>query len=138
MFGVIMGVCLEELGDRGALRDGTVRVPRPLGLTGSKGSGKGPGLCHTSPLWCQRIRSSRAESTMFYYRQDFAEFTRYCERHRQQPLPASEKIVCALLSHIADSGRFKSGSIARFVSAISAMHRAAGHESPTKKNPSGS
>jgi site-specific recombinase XerD len=76
-------------------------------------------------------RASRAESTLRGYRSDWAGFQQWCQQNWLDCLPASPSTVAAYISHCADTGKLKSGSIQRRVAAISAMHTSSGQNSPT-------
>jgi site-specific recombinase XerD len=76
------------------------------------------------------VRASRAPNTLRAYRADWGHFTAWCASAGVASLPAAAETVASYLSVMADSG-LKAGSVQRRVSAIAAMHRAAGHESPT-------
>lgn len=76
------------------------------------------------------LEQSKARNTRRAYRADWADFTAWCERYRQQPLPASAETVAY---YLADrSGQLKTSTLERRLAAIAEAHRAAGHESPTK------
>jgi site-specific recombinase XerD len=76
------------------------------------------------------VRASRSPNTLRAYRSDWAHFTAWCARAGVASLPAAAETVASYLTTVADSG-LKAGSVQRRVSAIAAMHGAAGHDSPT-------
>ncbi len=76
-------------------------------------------------------RASRAASTLRGYRSDWKDFQRWCALNWMDSLPATPETVAAYISHCADRGDLKAGSIQRRVSAIAAIHTGHGHSSPT-------
>ena len=74
-------------------------------------------------------RLSKAENTLRGYRTDWRDFSQWCERNNQRPLPASPETVAAYIAECA--GRLKVGSIQRRLNAIAEAHKAMGVESPT-------
>ena len=79
------------------------------------------------------VAASRAENTTRVYRTGWAQFTAWCDEHGVTPLPAgAETVAC----YVADLARVaKPATIDLRLAAISAAHRAAGHDSPTKEEP---
>ncbi|MGO9148185.1 MAG: site-specific integrase [Acidimicrobiales bacterium] len=77
------------------------------------------------------VAASRAENTTRVYRTGWAQFTAWCDEHGVVALPAgSETVAC----YVADLARVaKPSTIDARLAAISAAHRAAGHDSPTKE-----
>jgi integrase len=77
------------------------------------------------------VAASRAENTTRVYRTGWAQFTAWCNEHAVTALPAgSETVAC----YVADLARVaKPATIDARLAAISAAHRAAGHDSPTKE-----
>ncbi len=77
------------------------------------------------------VAASRAENTTRVYRTGWAQFTVWCEVHGVRALPAGPETVAC---YVADLARVaKPATIDLRLAAISAAHRAAGHESPTKE-----
>lgn len=76
------------------------------------------------------VRQSRSDNTLRGYKSDWRHFSAFSESLGIEPMPATPEMVASYLSACADSG-LKAGSIQRRVSAITAMHQAAGHASPT-------
>ena len=74
--------------------------------------------------------ASRAPRTRDAYRLQFATFSSWCASRGLEPLPASPTTVAAFLVSRVDAGR-KVASIALALSAIGAVHKTAGHASPT-------
>ena len=75
------------------------------------------------------VENSIAPNTARAQRADWHEFVRFCEKTAQSPLLASPATVAL---YIADAVRTKkTGTIARYISTISVMHRRFGHPSPT-------
>lgn len=101
-----------------------------LALTVEPNRSSAPALAPFRPRVEAYIRASRAANTLRGYRADWAHFTAWCDTAGIPSLPASPETVCSYLSILADSG-LKAGSIQRRVSAIGAMHTAAGFDSPT-------
>lgn len=77
-----------------------------------------------------RKRPKLADSTLRGYCADFREFSDFCELRGLDSLPASADTVCLYISACADSGKLKTGSIERRMSAIAAAHVAADLDSP--------
>jgi site-specific recombinase XerD len=76
------------------------------------------------------VYQSRSANTLRGYASDRRHFSRFLKTLGMDPVPARPDVVASYLSACADSG-LKAGSIQRRVSAIAAMHQAAGYESPT-------
>lgn len=76
------------------------------------------------------IAASRSENTTRAYRTGWAQFTEWCERHGVRSLPANAETVALYVADLADTT--KAATIDARLAAISAAHRAADHESPTK------
>lgn len=76
------------------------------------------------------IAASRAENTNRAYRVGWTQFEAWCSRHRRNAMPADPETVALYVADIA--ARLKPATIDARLAAISAAHRAAGHESPTK------
>jgi integrase len=76
------------------------------------------------------LAASRAENTTRLYRTGWAQFTAWCDEHGVVALPAgAETVAC----YVADLAKVvKPATIDARLAAISAAHRAAGHDSPTK------
>ena len=82
----------------------------------------------TEAAW-EYAQASRAAATRRAYRSDFRDFERWCEGIGQPHLPAQPRTVALYLTALA--GTLKSGTIARRLVAIRAVHRAADCEDPT-------
>lgn len=78
------------------------------------------------------MSASIADSTKRSYRQDFAQFSAFCEKNDLQSLPAHPDTLILYLSHMADIGRKKS-TITRAVTGISQIHIAAGYPRPVNE-----
>lgn len=76
------------------------------------------------------LAASRAENTTRAYRTGWAQFDEWCGRHERTSLPAEPETVALYVADLA--ARRKPATIDARLAAISAAHRAAGHESPTK------
>jgi integrase len=77
------------------------------------------------------VAASRAENTTRAYRTGWAQFARWCDEHGVTPLPASAETVAFYMADLAKTA--KPATIDLRLAAISAAHRAAGHDSPTKE-----
>jgi integrase len=75
------------------------------------------------------LEHSMSENTIRAYADDWRHFTTWCEGHGFASLPASPHTVARYLQAHADV--HKPSTLTRRVSAISARHEAAGHDSPT-------
>lgn len=79
------------------------------------------------------IGASRSENTNRAYRTGWNQFEGWCDRHGQQSLPAKPETVALYVTELASKA--KPATIDSRLAAISAAHRAAGHDSPTKSEP---
>jgi integrase len=77
------------------------------------------------------LDASRAENTTRLYRTGWAQFTAWCEAHGVRPLPAGAETVACYVADLAKAA--KPATIHARLAAISAAHRAAGYDSPTKE-----
>jgi site-specific recombinase XerD len=77
------------------------------------------------------VAASRAENTTRVYRTGWAQFTAWCDGHGVTPLPASAETVAFYMTALATI--VKPATIDLRLAAISAAHRAAGHDSRTKQ-----
>ena len=77
------------------------------------------------------VAASRAENTTRVYRTGWAQFTAWCDEHGLAPLPAGTETVACYVADLAKVA--KPATIDARLAAISAAHRAAGHDSPTKE-----
>jgi integrase len=77
------------------------------------------------------VAASRAENTTRVYRTGWAQFTAWCDEHRVIALPAGAETVALYVADLAKVA--KPATIDLRLAAISAAHRAAGHDSPTKE-----
>ena len=75
------------------------------------------------------ISRARAASTVRAYRSDWNDFTRWCESHRLQFLPATPQTIALYITDLA-SRPLAVATIVRRLTAISKAHAAAGHTSP--------
>jgi site-specific recombinase XerD len=76
------------------------------------------------------IAASRAENTDRSYRTGWAQFERWCDARGLDTLAASPETVALYVADLARTA--KPSTIDARLAAISAAHRAAGHETPTK------
>jgi integrase len=77
------------------------------------------------------LAASRAENTTRVYCTGWAQFTAWCDEHGVMALPAGADTVALYVAGLAKTA--KPATIDLRLAAISAAHRAAGHESPTKQ-----
>jgi site-specific recombinase XerD len=73
-------------------------------------------------------QARRAPATWHAYRSDWNDFTTWCAHHHLSPLPADPDTVAAYLTDLA--ARLHTSTLQRRLSAISVMHREAGHAPP--------
>lgn len=76
------------------------------------------------------VRQAKAKNTRRAYRADWEDFLRWCERYRRTPLPAAPDTVAYYLADRSQD--LKTSTLERRLATITEVHRAAGHESPTK------
>lgn len=76
-------------------------------------------------------RQAKAENTLRAYRSDWTHFEEWCSRQGLAPLPAAPATVALYITALAEAGRTVS-TIRRRLASISAVHQAAGHQSPTQ------
>lgn len=76
------------------------------------------------------IAASRSANTIRSYRVGWDQFTAWCDRHGMDSLPARPETVALFVADLASS--VKPATIDARLAAISAAHRADGHDSPTK------
>jgi integrase len=77
------------------------------------------------------VAASRAEKTTRVYRTGWVQFTAWCDEHGVIPLPARAETVACYVADLARAA--KPATIDLRLAAISAAHRAASHDSPTKE-----
>jgi integrase len=76
------------------------------------------------------VAASRAENTTRSYRVGWAQFTAWCDGHGATALPAGAETVACFVADLARAAQ--PATIDARLAAISAAHRAAGYDSPTK------
>lgn len=76
------------------------------------------------------LAAEKADNTRKAYQTDFADFSAWCEKAGEIPLPATPIAVATYLAQLADGG-LKASTIVRRCSAIRSAHLAAGFEPPT-------
>jgi len=86
-----------------------------------------------SPESLAYISGSKSDNTKRSYSSDWADFTSYCLRHNDEPLPASVKTIIDYLTALASTA--KVSTINRKTTAISQAHQAKGFQSPTHSLP---
>ena len=77
------------------------------------------------------VAASRAENTTRVYRTGWAQFTAWCDEHGVRGLPSGPETVACYVANLAKTA--KPSTIDLHLAAISAAHRAAGYDSPTKE-----
>lgn len=76
--------------------------------------------------------ASLSPATKRAYEADWRHFFAFCRVHELEDLPASPETICLYLSQCADENAVS--TIVRRMTSISAIHRAAGHDSPTRSD----
>lgn len=76
-------------------------------------------------------RHSKAPNTIRAYRNDWADFSRWCAARGVESLPAPPQAVALYLTELAGRG-YKASTLQRRMSAISQAHQAKEHDSPTQ------
>jgi hypothetical protein len=76
------------------------------------------------------VAASRAENTTRVYCTGWAQCTAWCDEHGVIALPAGAETVACYAADLANAA--KPATIDARLAAISAAHRAAGHDRPTK------
>src|SRR5262249_6244245 len=79
------------------------------------------------------MRASRAENTRRAYAADWRNFTTWSSSAGLEALPATPETVGLYLA--AEASRLRPGTLARHLVAITAAHRAAGHQLDTRAAP---
>jgi site-specific recombinase XerD len=79
------------------------------------------------------MRASRAENTRRAYAADWRNFSIWASSAGLQPIPAAAETVGLYLA--AEAARLRPGTLARHLVAITAAHRAAGHQLDTRAAP---
>jgi integrase len=77
------------------------------------------------------VAASRAKNTTRVYRTGWAQFTAWCDEHGVTSLPAGAETVALYVADLAKAA--KPATIDLRLAAISAAHRAAGYDTPTKE-----
>jgi len=77
------------------------------------------------------VAASRAENTTRVYRTGWKQFTAWCDEHGVTRLPSRAETVACYVADLAKAA--KPATIDLRLAAISAAHRAAGYDSPTKE-----
>jgi site-specific recombinase XerD len=77
--------------------------------------------------------ASLSKATKRAYESDWRQFFEFCRLHELEELPATPETICLYLSSMADKETAVS-TIVRRLTSISAIHRASGHDSPTKND----
>lgn len=93
---------------------------------------KRPSTALVDPMASVRfyLASEKSDNTRRAYKSDWTDFTSWCEKRDERPLPADPLVVAQYLAHLADRG-IKVSTITRRATAIRYLHKAAGHEPPT-------
>lgn len=78
----------------------------------------------------QHLANSKAENTKRAYRNDWTQFSDWCEKNGLQNLPADPETLVYYITFLGKT--LKASSIKRKMTAISQRHETAGYPSPTK------
>lgn len=76
------------------------------------------------------LAAEKSKATRLAYSSDFADFSAWCGKVDERPLPAEPLVVARYLAQLADRG-LKVSTITRRATAIRYIHKGAGHEPPT-------
>ncbi|WP_223254518.1 tyrosine-type recombinase/integrase [Bacillus sp. HNG] len=76
------------------------------------------------------LANSKAENTKRAYRNDWTQFSEWCEKNGLQELPANPETLVYYITFLGKT--LKASSIKRKMTAISQRHKTAGYPSPTK------
>jgi site-specific recombinase XerD len=76
------------------------------------------------------LTNSKAENTKRAYRNDWTQFSKWCEKNGLQDLPADPETIVYYITFLGKT--LKASSIKRKMTAISQRHETAGYSSPTK------
>jgi site-specific recombinase XerD len=87
-------------------------------------------LVHLVERTADYARHSKSPATVRAYEADWHHFQAWCRARNLTSFPAAETTVCLYLSDLAES--HKPSSLQRRLAAISQVHQAAGHETPTQ------
>jgi len=78
----------------------------------------------------KHLANSKAENTKRAYRNDWNQFSEWCEKNGLQKLPADPETIVYYITFLGKT--MKASSIKRKMTAISQRHETAGYPSPTK------
>lgn len=78
-------------------------------------------------------QSSISPATRRAYESDWRQFSIFCQKYELEDLPASPETICLYISSMAEENA-KVATIIRRCTSISAIHRAAGHDSPSRND----
>jgi site-specific recombinase XerD len=78
----------------------------------------------------KHLANSKAENTKRAYRNDWTQFSMWCEKNGLQELPADPETIVYYITFLGKT--LKASSIKRKMTAISQRHETTGHPSPTK------
>jgi site-specific recombinase XerD len=76
------------------------------------------------------LTNSKAENTKRAYRNDWTQFSKWCEKNGLQDLPADPETIVYYITFLGKT--LKASSIKRKMTAISQRHETAGYSNPTK------
>jgi site-specific recombinase XerD len=76
------------------------------------------------------LENSKSENTKRAYRNDWKQFSEWCEKNGLYDLPADPETIVYYITFLGKT--FKASSIKRKMTAISQRHETAGYQSPTK------
>jgi len=77
--------------------------------------------------------SALSDSTKKAYESDWKGFHLFCLENKLEPLPANPETICLFIANLADLG-ISVATITRRLTAITAIHEATGHLSPSKSS----
>lgn len=89
----------------------------------------GLGEAFDMPQTPNYILSCRSQSTRKAYQCDWTHFTKWCQSHNLEPLPATPKTIALYLTDMAQL--FKPITLTRRLASISVMHQQTDYSSPT-------
>jgi integrase len=76
------------------------------------------------------LQHANAKNTVRAFKSDWRVFTRWCEKSRANPLPASTAAICAFLAD--QSLKKKASTVTRYLTGIAYLHRLKGFPNPTE------
>lgn len=77
----------------------------------------------------QYLKSAKSQSTRDAYRRDWEHFSKWCDTHQLEALPAIPETIALYVTAIA--GQFKPSTLTRRLATISVKHQSQGFQTPT-------